>query len=533
MNASELLTGVGTLTGARTSGGDGNGIASSRLLNGIEYAHAPHAQESKLRATWKQRQGGGASPLVLVADDPDREGLVLVLGPQKDGPLRRIRADAMLGVVKRTVPLKRIHAIRLVAEEVERLDAERVAGLKVRGLGTEHLYGERLPGQQRWSQLRQLSDGLNRSGWRELLGDLGYEISPLPRKGYLCKVGGRPALVVHPHDSAARFARLDEQGRLPEGALIADCRAQGARYGILAAGPRLRLLAAGDDIAGTATRYLELDAATLEPDRRPLLGLLAPDYLAGGGLDEVLAEARDYGQKIRKRLDVVLRQDVLPRLGLGLGRWAREQDLEPADDAVREELEAAVLIFVFRTLFLLYAESAGHLPMANATYSAKSLTRTADRAWRELDEVDERATSLWDDIQSLVKKMRTGQRAWDLPAYNGDLFAADDVLGASILERAALTDAELAPALVALARDADDRSVGVDFSGLEIGHLGYIYEGLLSLRLSPSDRDYVYDAKSDRYVATAPGQASDVLAGELLWLTNEGGRKGGGVYYTR
>lgn len=533
MNAAELLTGVGALSGARASGQDGNGITSSRLLNGIEYAHASDAPEAKLRAAWRQRQGGGAAPLVLVADDPDASGLVLVLGPQNDGPLRRIRADAMLGVVKRTLPLKRIHAIRLVAEEVERLDAERVAGLKVRGLGTEHLYGERLPGQARWSRLRELSDGVNRAGWRELLGDLGYALSPLPRKGYLCTAGDRPAVVVHPHDSATRFARLDEHGHLPEGALVADCRAHGARYGILAAGPRLRLLAAGDEDVGTATRYLELDASTLEPDRRPLLGLLAPEYLADGGLGDLLGEARDYGQKIRRRLDVVLRQDVLPRLGLGLGRWARDHGFDPSDDRVREELEAAVLIFVFRTLFLLYAESAGHLPMANATYSAKSLTRTAERAWLERDELDERAASLWDDVQSLVRKMRTGQRAWDLPAYNGDLFAAGDVLGASILERATLTDAELAPALVAVARDAEDPSVGVDFSGLEIGHLGYIYEGLLSLRLSPADRDYVYDARSDRYVATAVGQEPEVQTGELLWLTNEGGRKGGGVYYTR
>ena len=34
-------------------------------------------------------------------------------------------------------------------------------------------------------------------------------------------------------------------------------------------------------------------------------------------------------------------------------------------------------------------------------------------------------------------------------------------------------------------------------------------------------------------VALVNGQAADVPAGDLLWLTNEGGRKGGGVYYTR
>ena len=72
---------------------------------------------------------------------------------------------------------------------------------------------------------------------------------------------------------------------------------------------------------------------------------------------------------------------------------------------------------------------------------------------------------------------------------------------------------------------------GFDFSGLEIGHLGHIYEGLLSLRLSVADRDYRYDARVDRYVAAEPDE-QEVGQGELLWLTDEGGRKGGGVYYT-
>ena len=361
-----------------------------------------------------------------------------------------------------------------------RLDAERVAGLKVRGLGSEHLYGERLPLQARWTLLRELTAGVGGAGWRALLRDLGYTISALPRRGHLCSSEGRPVLVVHPCDSAARFARLDEQGRLPDGALISACRRHGARYGLLAAGPRLRLHAAGDDDAGRTTRYLELDAAALASERRPLLGLLAPEYLADGGLDALLTEARDDGRAIRGRVDAVLRQDVLPRLALGLGRWAREQGLDPDDDDTREELEAAALVFVLRSLFLRHAES-------------------------------------------------TGERAWD-PLAHGDLFAAGHVKGASLLKRAALTGAELAPALVALARDAED---AVDFSGLEIGHLGDIYEGLLSLRLSPADRDYVYDVHLDRYVAATPGQQPEVRSGELLWLTNEGGRKGGGVYYTR
>jgi hypothetical protein len=518
VNASEVLDGLGALPGARDSGAVGNGIMASRLLNGIEYARAAAVDEPKLRSSWKRRQGGGATPLVLVADDPEQPGYVRVLGPQRDGPMRRVRSESLVGLVERTMSVKRLQAVRLLAEELDRLDTERIAGLKVQGLGTEHLFGSRLPASRRWA---------------ELLNDLGYEIEPLRPAGYLAKAAGHPTIVVHPHANAFLFARFDEHGRLPEGALIAACREHGATYGLLAAGTRMRLLAAGLEDAGATTRYLELDAAALEPDMRPLLGLLSPAYLSEGAFRDVLGEARDYGQDLRRRLDLVIRQDVLPVLGVELGRWARTAGRDVANDDVRAELEAAALLFVFRSLFLLYAESAGHLPMGNPTYRSKSLTRIAERAYEERDAADTASTSLWDDITSLVKRMRTGHTAWELPAYNGDLFAASAVVGAPVLEDAAIPDAALAPALVALARDADDPEIGVDFSGLEIGHLGYVYEGLLSLRLSVADRDYAYDAKADRYVTLRPDQTADIAAGELLWSTNEGGRKGAGVYYTR
>ena len=187
---------------------------------------------------------------------------------------------------------------------------------------------------------------------------------------------------------------------------------------------------------------------------------------------------------------------------------------------------------MFRALFLLYAESAGYLPMSNHTYATRSFTRIAERAEEESDVADSDAPTLWRDIAGLVDAMRTGQTAWGVPAYNGALFAADGFDGAETLEQASIPDADLAPALVALARDPDEPETGVDFSGLEIGHLGHVYEGLLSLRLSVADQDFRYDAKSDRYVP-ASGEDVEVAKGALLWLTNEGGRKGGGVHYTR
>jgi hypothetical protein len=534
VTVAELFAALSALPGSRESGGATAGIATARLVGGLEYARAEAVDETRLRRIWRARRGKDAVPLVLLADDPENASVARVLGPQDDGPLRRVRSDALLELVRRSATMRSLDAIRLVAQEVDRLDTEGIAGLSVNGLGTEHLFGQRLPGDaERWRQLTELAASAPRSGWKELLSGLGYAIERLPRHGHLLRAGERPVAVVHPYDSASRFAHLDEAGRLPEGALVAACQRRDLPYGLLVAGTRIRLLATQRASAGATTRYLDLDAATLEPERRPLLGLLAPPYLADDGFALLLAEARDYGHRLRLRLDRVLRQHVLPVLGRELGRWAEREGLAVGDDDVRGELEAAALTWVFRALFVLYAESAGHLPMSNATYQAKSLTRVALRAAEELERADARATALWDDVATLVKAMRTGQSAWNVPAYNGDLFAADGFAGAATLERASIPDAALAPALVALARDPEDPDTGVDFSGLEIGHLGHIYEGLLSLRLSVADRDYRYEEKPDRYVPADAGESVDAAAGELLWLTHEGGRKGGGVYYTR
>ncbi len=532
MNAGEFLAGVTGLEGSRESAAGGNGVTAARLLAGIEYALAGRSDERSLRATWSRRKGGGATPLVLVANDPDETGMLFLLGPAAGGPLRRVRAESLLDTVRRTTAMKSLAAIRHVAAEVDRLDSAGVAGLTVRGLGTEHLYGTRLRKSPRWGRLEELASGIARSSWREALTRLGYTLDPLPRYGYMARLGDRPVAVVHPKESPAQFARLDDQGRLPEGALLAACREAGVEYGLLVAGSRLRLLATGAEEAGAITRYLDLDTSALDPSSQPLLGLLAPEYLAEGAMAELLAEARDYGQQLRRRLDRVLREDVLPVLGRELGRWAERQGRDLADDRVREDLEAAALTFVFRALFLLYAESAGHLPMKSHTYAERSLTAICRRAADELGRAEPNSTSLWREIGGVVEAMRHGQSAWGVPPYNGDLFALDGFAGARTLDAASITDDALGPALVALARDPDDHAIGVDFSGLEIGHLGHIYEGLLSLRLSLADRDYAYDARQDRYV-TAATDAIGVHRGELLWLTNEGGRKGGGVYYTR
>ena len=205
--------------------------------------------------------------------------------------------------------------------------------------------------------------------------------------------------------------------------------------------------------------------------------------------------------------------------------------MDLTDDRERLELERAALTLVFRVVFILFCESAGHLPMGNQRYEKVSLSSLVREAYQTQDKLSPASSALWSGFMRLVRAMRKGNPAWDVPAYNGALFASRDFDGAELLERMELRDPDFARVLVAIGQDQETKR-GADFSTLEIAHIGHTYESLLSLRLSLAKRAVRYDARRDRYVvAQAPGDA-EVNAGGLLWQTHQGGRKAGGVYYT-
>ena len=200
------------------------------------------------------------------------------------------------------------------------------------------------------------------------------------------------------------------------------------------------------------------------------------------------------------------------------------------DEREREELEHAALTLVFRVVFILFCESADHLPMGNLVYERASLSSLVREAHDTGPKLSDASSALWSGFMRLVRAMRNGNPAWDMPAYNGPLFASRDFPGAALLERMELRDPVFARVLVAVGQDQETKR-GADFSTLEIAHIGHTYESLLSLRLSLAGKPLRYDPKADRYVAVDPDEA-EVRSGGLLWQTDQGGRKAGGVYYT-
>ena len=363
--------------------------------------------------------------------------------------------------------------------------------------------------------------------WWALLDAFGYERRMLPDAGYLVRHDGRPVTVAHPSPDPAAFARLDADGRPPEGRLLAACAAHDAPFGLLVAGRVFRLFEAGSP--AEVSEWIELDAEALGPEDLPWLALLSPALLADGGFAELRDEARNHGVALWKRLGQRIRDETLPALAEGLGRWAVCSGFDIRDDDRRLELEQASLTLLFRLIFIFCAESAGHLPIHNHAYRARSLTELVRRA-SEMGHDAGRGNGLWSKAAELVGAMRAGDEERGIAPYNGALFAPGKLPGAARLESVRLDDACFRRVLVSLGFDEKEPDHGVDYSILEIGHLGNIYESLLGLRLSLAERPVRYDAGRDRFIWT--DSAAGVAAGSLLWQTHEGGRKAGGVYYT-
>lgn len=508
---------------------------------GVEVAICTTASEREMRAAWRSRQGGGATPLLLVAAV---ETGVAVLGPggQQD-PIRVVPLEMLESALVRVESMDRRDAVVELAGELERIDTAGIPGIVVRGLLTRHLLEKRLRASGHWAELEERAKRVKAANsWRENLAALGWADSERTNQGYLYRVDGAPGLVVHPMRESADFGRLSVEGTLPEGALVSECRTTGAKWGLLATNDRYRLFRTDDGVGSSTGRYLEIDTSTTQHDDWPYIGLLHADSLKPGGLlEQLIDDAERFGVGLRERLEDRLRDEVMLLLSRGLGHAVASAGGELSNPGTLEEIEGAVLTLLFRLLFLLYCESQGYLPLESAAYRPHALTTLTRSALASRDKLDHRSTFYWDSFVVLVKAVRLGNRALGVPAYNGDLFAGDGLLGAGLLEQASMTDEVFGAALASLGFDSEGGGpeAGVDYAGLEVEHLGRIYENLLSLRLSAADVDLKVAKQKGKsgdievFVPAGPSDAVAVAAGELFFQTEEGGRKSGGVYYTR
>ena len=495
------------------------------------------ATSEELRRLWEARKGRQAYPVVSLAPSDDTSK-IRVAGPQDARPVRELPAGRVLDLLEASRGLAAREAASFLARELSRLEEAVVPGLRVKDLLTPHFLRERLRWPINEQRLVGAVEGMGPTGgmaWRSLFQGMGYQVEQLSQRGYLLRHDNAPVAVVHPHRDASQFSRLTDKGELPEGMVLADCEQRGAHWGVLTAEGRYRLFQRRPPVGPATGQHVEIDLNELERKDRLYLGLLAPESLKEDGwLTEWVGEAKDFGEELRKGLEERLIKDALPKIARGLGEYLESQGADLSDREQLRQIEEAALTLVFRFMFLLHTEARGYLPIGSEAYRRHSARQLAEDSRLAQSSLSRRATQRWDRLRTLVRMVRTGDRSAGVPAYNGSLFAADGFPGSELLERAEVADVYLAPALMAIAYETDKPDApGLDYAGLQIGHLGAIYEALLTFRLTRAPEDLAYDPRQDVFRPARAGEQPEVTRAQLYYQAETGGRKAGGVFYTR
>ena len=190
-------------------------------------------------------------------------------------------------------------------------------------------------------------------------------------------------------------------------------------------------------------------------------------------LESALAEGRHYEDRVAQDLSGVVFERVFPDL---------VEALAEKSGAGLSDCRDAALVFLYRLLFVLYAEDRGLLPVSDSRYDDYGLRKRVreDVAGRmaDGDAFSAVATNYYDRLLNLFKIIDNGDPSIGLPAYNGGLFASE---AAPILNHVRLSDGEVAPIIYDLShtRDPKEKRRFVNYRDMSVQQLGSIYERLL------------------------------------------------------
>lgn len=285
----------------------------------------------------------------------------------------------------------------------------------------------------------------------------------------------------------------------------------------------------------------------------------------GCWLDNILQGSRDYAKRLGDRLKDRVFFTIFPHMAQGFLE-DRKQRLGVKKAPTREELDEvfeATLTLLYRLLFLLFAESRDLLPIREAPYQAASLKKIkeeiAEKAGVSESEVADalkkayspKETGLYDRLGDLCQVLANGESVLNVPKYNGGLFNVEpkdmekrDERIAQFLLDHKIPDRHLALAIDRLARDQDERTLGlvfIDYKSLEVRHLGSIYEGLLEFKLKIAEEDLTTKTSkgAEKYVSLSQAsgrrrrQPDVVVRKNDVYLSNDKAeRKASGSYYT-
>ncbi|MFB6158993.1 MAG: Eco57I restriction-modification methylase domain-containing protein [Candidatus Nanohalobium sp.] len=317
-----------------------------------------------------------------------------------------------------------------------------------------------------------------------------------------------------------------------------------ADWGILTNGKKWRLYSYEDCAADI---YFEIDLENLLAGEKTEEKLEAFKYFylffrAKSFEGDFLAEVYQESVKYAEGLEDDLEDKVYDALEVAVEGFFETNDIEKTEENI-DLVHHASLIFLYRVLFILNAESRDLLPVENDIYQDQLSFEFLKEQLLSDEESNTfpENTWLWQErISNLFEAINNGRDYGDfeIPAYNGGLFDDEETEENKFLAEKQLQGDHLKEILDLLATTkVEDEKVLVDYKDLNIRHLGSVYEGLLEHEFKAADQRKILEngewkdfSKEDDWEEV--DEDKRVEEGEL-YLTNESGeRKATGSYYT-
>lgn len=197
-------------------------------------------------------------------------------------------------------------------------------------------------------------------------------------------------------------------------------------------------------------------------------------------LEQAIADSRGFEARVTKELADIVFERVFPDLADALAN-ADPQRPESVTPGYLSELREAALTWLYRLLFVLYAEDRDLLPTRRRHDGLRAIRNEVARALDTGTPLSAVRTNHDGDLRALWRQVDEGDESIRVPPYNGGLFRRDR---SPLLERAMIADRSFAPLLDALSREgqAGARRL-INYRDLDVQHLGSVYERLLEYEL--------------------------------------------------
>lgn len=262
-------------------------------------------------------------------------------------------------------------------------------------------------------------------------------------------------------------------------------------------------------------------------------------------LDQHLKGSEDYAARVSAELKGLIFDKVFEGLATGFIEYRRnELGIKKETEEGLKDVFKGCLTLLYRLLFLLYAESRGLLPVDDQNrYYKKSLKKLKENIVKDISStgiegMSQNAYDYWSSLESLCRIIDKGDKALNVPIYNGGLF---ETIPESFLSENKISDPYLAEAIQLLTIEKAASHGGprfIDYSSLGVRHLGDIYEGLLEFHVRIADEDIIEVKEKNKFFWKRSAEVKEAKSnrikkkGDVYIENSKHERKATGSYYT-